>query len=235
MAWRMNLRAQVLILITGVIALILVLSAYLHQLITRQLIEEDAYNSAVSRTVGLASRIAALSLFDDQAALDRDLRFARTRRQDVDQIDVYRPARTGPPVLASSTSPEAPRLPVLTDGAADNELGEMEKPQADVITMEVLRAGTRHWIISVAIHDRSGIGYVTSLVRKTSDNPALGSVELQHNLVLTGAMGVCVALFYFLVEQFFRRPARDIVRAMGGGAARRPLGARLGAPRRRTG
>jgi hypothetical protein len=47
MRFRLTLQGRVLVLIAGGMALILLLSAYLHQIITRSLIDDDRYNTAI--------------------------------------------------------------------------------------------------------------------------------------------------------------------------------------------
>ena len=195
-------------------ALILALSSYLHGLITHTLIEEDRYNAAVTETVAIAERIASLQLFDEIAALQLDIQLVANEHRDFAQIDVYR----GSPKalhLAATTVPGAARLPPLDEHTPDNELREMEHPVPGVVTMEVRRAdGRRYWVISMAIEQRTTSGYVTSLVLKNSDSPIVSRVQFQHNLVLAGAMAVCIALIWWVFVRFFRHPARDIVEAM---------------------
>ena len=221
---RFSLQWRILVLIAGGMTLILVLSAYLHEIITRQLIEDAGYNSALSRTVAIAERIAALQLYSNPEALREDIRLVAEAPQDPGeapsehqpffaQIDVYQPAGQGLR-LAATTTPAASRLRVLDANATDNDLGEMERPLPEVVSMEVLPDGTRYWLISVAIKERTGTGYVTALVHKNSFSPTSRVVQFQHNLVLLGAIAVCVVLFYVMFAHFFRRPARDIVRAM---------------------
>ena len=130
-------------------AIILLLSAYLHQIITRTLIEDDRYNTAISRTVAASARIAALGLLAAPEALQRDIQLVAKAPEDFQQIDVYERAGSGLR-LAASTTPNAPRLPALDNQTADNDLREMEHPLPGVVTMEVLRGGVRYWVISSA-------------------------------------------------------------------------------------
>jgi two-component system NtrC family sensor kinase len=210
---RLSLQGRVLLLIAGAMALIVLLSAYLHQVITRSLIEDDRYNTAISGTVAIAARIAALQLFTNPEALQRDIQIVANAPQDFEQVDVFQRAGQGLR-LAASTAPSAARLPALNGQTADNELREMERPLPEVVTMEVLRNGVRYWVISSAFRVPTGTGYVTALVRKNSFNPIIGVVQIRHNLVLCGAVAVCVGLLYLLFEHLFRRPARNIVRAI---------------------
>jgi len=210
---RLTLQGRILLLIVGGMALILLLSAYLHQVITRTLIEDDRYNTAISRTVAISARIAALQLFDDPQSLQRDIQLVVHAPEDFEQIDVYQRAGEGLR-LAASTAPAAARLPALNDHTADNELREMEHPLPEVVTMEVLRGGARYWMITSAFKEPTGTGYVTALVRKNLPSPIVGVVQFRHNLVLAGVGAVCVALFYLVFQHFFRRPARGIVQAL---------------------
>jgi len=225
---RLNLQWRVLALATAGMTVILLLSAYLHQIITRTLIDDVRYSNAISQTVAIAERIAALRLFTDHAALERDIRLVANSQPDFVQIDVYEAAPGGGLVLAATTVPGAPRIRALDSGATDNALGEMDRSMPGVVTMETEAGGVRHWIMSVAIDQRGGAGYVTALVRKNSYSPMIGVVQFQHNLVLVGALAVCACFLYLVFEHAFRRPARDIVSAMtrargGSFSARAPV------------
>jgi two-component system, NtrC family, sensor kinase len=213
MRLRLTLQRRILLSIAGGMAIILLLSAYLHQVITRTLIEDVRYNTAISRTVAISARIAALQLFDNPRALQRDIQLVVQAPEDFQQIDVFQRAGEGLR-LTASTAPSAARLPALNDKTADNELREMEHPLPEVVTMEVLRGGVRYWLISSAFREPTGTGYVTALVRKSSLTPIVGVVQFRHNLVLGGVAAVCAVLFYVLFEHFFRRPARAIVQAL---------------------
>ncbi|PYR92476.1 MAG: hypothetical protein DMF84_13290 [Acidobacteria bacterium] len=212
MRLRLNLQWTVLLLVASGMTLILVLSDYFHGVMTRSIIEDARYNRAVGQTVGIAERIVTLQLFINDDALRRDIGLVAARR-DFRQIDVFESSPHGLR-LAASTAPDAERLPALDENSHDNELGEMEHPLPAVVTMEVMRGGVRHWLISVALKERRGTGYVAALVAKNSDRQFLSRLQLQHNLVVGGAMAVCVGLLCLLFLFFFRRPARDIVQAM---------------------
>lgn len=212
MTLRLNLQWRVLMLIAMGMSLTLLLSGYLHGLITSALIEDDRYNTAIGHTVAIAERIASRDLFGSPEHLQRDLRLVTDARSDFKQIDVYHGSGLELRLVAS-TAPAAPRLPTLDETTPDNDLHEMERPLPGVTTMEVVRHGVRYWMISIAINGH-GTGYVTALVLKNSFNPLVRRLQIQHNLVLAGAIAGCVALFYLLFAHFFRRPARDIVRAM---------------------
>jgi two-component system NtrC family sensor kinase len=213
MRLRLTLQRRILLAIVAATAMILLVSAYLHRVITRTLIEDDRYNAAISRTVAISARIAGLQLFDNPRALQRDIQLVVQPPEDFQQIDVFQRAGEGLR-LAASTAPSAPRLAAINDQTADNELREMEHPLPEVVTMELLRGGVRYWLISSAFQEPTGTGYVTALVRKTSVTPIVGVVQFRHNLVLAGVLAVSLGLFYVLFEHFFRRPAREIVQAL---------------------
>jgi signal transduction histidine kinase len=187
------------------------LSAYLHGLITRSLIEDDRYNSGVAQTVEIAERIAALDLFKSPDDLSRDVLLVADARPEFKQIDVYERTPAGLR-LAATNAPGATRLALIDERTPDNDLGEMEHPLPDVVTMEIVRDGARYWLISMAIGGRRG--YVTSMVLKNPYSPLVSQLQVQHDLVLGGAILVCVALCYVMFAHFFRRPARDIGQAM---------------------
>jgi two-component system NtrC family sensor kinase len=214
MTLRLNLQWKVLLTVAGTMIGILLVSAYLHAMLTRSLIEEFHYNNAVGQIVTIAKRTATHDYFttspDD---LLQEIQFVVNSRADFRQIDVYQTSPDGMR-LAASTAPEAQRLPILDENTRDNELGEIERPLPEVVSVEIERDGHRLWIITVAINDRDGSGYVTALVRKSSRDDLVSRLQAQHNLILTGAAVVSIALLYLLFALFFRRPAREIVNAM---------------------
>src|SRR5436190_5049275 len=118
---RLNLQWTVLLLVAGGMTLILVLSDYLHGVMTRAIVEDARYNRAVGQTVGVAARIVTSQLFTDSDALRRDIGLVATRR-DFRQIDVFESSPHGLH-LAASTAPDAERLPALDETSRDNELG----------------------------------------------------------------------------------------------------------------
>jgi two-component system, NtrC family, sensor kinase len=215
MSLRLSLQWRILVLMVGGMTGVLLLSAYLHQLVTETLLEGDRYDKAVAQTVAIGARISALQLFDNPNALVDDILLVSEARRDFVQIDVYRGGPIGLKLVAT-TIPSATRLPALDEHTADNELHEMEHPVPDVVTMEVERKGVRYWMISMAIKQRADAGFVTALVVKNSNSPLIAQLQYQHNLVLAGAMAVCIVIFGFLFTHFFLRPARDIVHAMAG-------------------
>src|SRR6266567_1641754 len=144
MRLRINLQWRVLVVMTAGMALVLGLSAYLNNLITRTLIEEDRYSSAVSQTVAIAERIATQQLSSKPEELQRDIASVADLRPDFKQIDVYHSVPGGGWTLQASTAsmaPEAPRLPRLDERSSDNDLREMERLPQGVVTMEVVRNG----------------------------------------------------------------------------------------------
>jgi two-component system NtrC family sensor kinase len=214
MRFRLNLQWTILLLVAGGMTGTLLLSAYLHRVITGSLVEEDRYNAAVSQVVGLAERVVALELLKQPDRLQRDMALMTNEGSDVKQIDVYRGTDTGTE-LAATSDPRAPRLATLDENARDNELGELERPLPDVVTIEVMRHGARYWMISARVREGSRPDFVTALVRKNSYSVLVSQMQFQHNLVLATAIAVCVGLLYLLFAQFFRRPAREIAQAMG--------------------
>lgn len=213
MGLRINLQWRVLVVMTAGMALVLGLSAYLNNLITRDLIEDDRYNTAISQTVAIAERIATRQLFSKPDDLQRDITLVAESRPDFKQIDVYHNAPGGGWTLEASTSPDAPRLPRLDEQSRDNDLQEMSR-LPELVTMEELRGGSRYWIISKRSHHDNDTSYVTALVVKNSRNPLVLGLQWKNNLVLTGVIVVSAGLSAFLFSHFFRRPARDIVNAM---------------------
>lgn len=210
---RLNLQWKVLLLVAGAMTAILLCSFYLHQAITRSLIEEDRYHAAVSHTVALAGRITAHELFNHIDELRQDIRQVTISDSDVRQIDIYRATPEGLH-LETSTLPDAPRLPALDENTRDNELGEMEHPVPDTVSEEILVQGHRYWLITTTIKDPDGSGCVSALILKNQKNALVSKLQLRHNLVLGCAIVVSVLLLYLLFVYFFRRPARDIVHAM---------------------
>jgi two-component system, NtrC family, sensor kinase len=218
MRLRLSLQWRVLLLLTGGMTLILFLSGYLHGVIASALIEDDRYNTAIGHTVALAGRIVAQQTFSNADELRREIvlvrdTLVRDARKDFAQIDVYQTAPDGVRRVAT-TAPDAEPLPVLDEHSADNELHEMERPVPGVVTREELRGKSRYWLITVAMKERTGTGFVSALVFKNSYNPLVQQLQSQHDWVLAGATVVCVGLSYLLFMYFFRRPARNIVQAM---------------------
>jgi two-component system NtrC family sensor kinase len=217
MRFRVNLQWRVLVLMTGGMALVLGLSAYLNDLITKKLIEEDHYSGAVTQTVAIAERIASQQLLTKPDELQRDIALVVESRPDFKQIDVYRSAPNGGWTLAATTNPTATRLPRLDERTRDNDLRELERSEdvPGLVTMEVLRGGSIYWLVSMASRPHgTSTSYVTAMVLKNSRSELAGEAQWEHNLVLAGVILVCVALAGFLITHFFRRPARDILYAM---------------------
>src|SRR5437773_3448783 len=133
---RLNLQSRVLLLVTAGMTVILLLSNYLHGLVTAQVIEEDRYHTAVSQTVAIAERIAALQWFSHLDSLQRDIAVVARAHGNFRQIDIYRDAPGGRRMVAS-TAPTASRLAVLDEHTPDNDLREMEQPLEGVVTMEM--------------------------------------------------------------------------------------------------
>ncbi len=208
-----------MLVVAGTMIGILLVSAYLHGLLTQRLIEEFHYDNAVGQVVTVAKRTATHDYFTTAPNdLLQDIELVVNSRRDFSQIDVYQTMPDGVRLVAT-TAPAAPRLPVLDEHTQDNELGELERPLPEVVSIEVERDGHRMWLITAAINDRDGSGYVTALVNKSSRNALISRLQIQHNLILGGAAIVSIALLYLLFALFFRRPARDIVNAMAQASA----------------
>jgi two-component system NtrC family sensor kinase len=215
MRLRLNLQWKVLSLVAVAMTVILLVSLYLHGLITRILIEDIRYNDAVGQTVAMAGRIAARDYFLNLEDLRQDIQLVMvSAHADFKQIDVYQSEPNGLRLVATAGADEQTRLPALDENTQDNELGEKENPLPGVVSIETTRDLHRYWLITAAIEDREGKGYVSALVLKNPDRAFLTSLQRQHNLVLGGSVVASVVLLYLLFTYFFRRPARDIVHAM---------------------
>src|SRR5207253_4991101 len=213
MKLRLNLQWKVLLLVASTITIILLVSTYLHRLITKSLSEEYRYNNAIRQVVTVAQRTQTYNYFANPNDLLQEVQFLVHSRPDFTQVDVYKTSPSGVDLMAT-TAPGAPRLPYLNEHSQDNEFGEMERPLPDVTTMEIERDGRREWVITTAINQGAGRGYVSALVQKNSATNFVDRLQFQHNLVLGGASVVSIALLYLLFVIFFRRPAQDIASAM---------------------
>src|SRR5262249_559773 len=120
---RFNLQWRLLLLVAGGMTLVLVLSAHLHGLITRSLIQEAGYNHALGQTVAIAGPIVPLDLFRDPEELRRDIFLPTNVRRDFEQIDIYQNTPAGLRLIATNM-PTSARLPALDQHATDNDLGE---------------------------------------------------------------------------------------------------------------
>ena len=213
MQLRLNLQWKVLLLVAGTITIILLVSTYLHGLITKSLSEEYRYNNAIRQVVTVAKRTQTYNYLASPSDLLQEIQFLVNSRPDFNQIDVYQATHDGEKLIAS-TAPDGPRLPYLNEQSKDNEFGEMERPLPDVTTFEIERDSLRQWVITAAITQSEGRGYVSALVQKTSRTDFISRLQFQHNMVLGGASVLSIALLYFLFVIFFRRPAQDIATAM---------------------
>src|SRR5215510_1098191 len=106
MGFRLSLQWRILVLMVGGMTVVLLLSAYLHQVVTETLLEGDRYDKAVAQTVAIGARISALQLFDNPEALVDDILLVSEARRDFVQIDVYREDPVGL-TLAATTVPAA--------------------------------------------------------------------------------------------------------------------------------
>lgn len=213
MKLRLNLQWKLLVLVAGTTTLILLVSGYLHGVFTKSLIEEYRYDNAVSQVVTVAKRAETNGYFGSPDDLLQEIDFLAKSRPDFHQIDVYQTTPAGEKLIAT-TAPDATRLPYLNQQTQDNEFGEIERPLQDVVSIEVERDGVRLWVITAAINEREGGGYVSALVSKTSHTDFISRLQFQHNMVLAGAVVASIALLYLLFAVLFRRPLRDIVSAM---------------------
>jgi signal transduction histidine kinase len=212
MQLRLNLQWKVLLLVAGTITVILLASTYLHGLITKSLSEEYRYNNAIRQVVTVAGRTQNYNYFARPNDLVQEIQFLVNSRPDFNQIDVYQTMPEGERLVAT-TAPSGPRLPYLNQESRDNEFGEMER-LPDVTTIEVERDGLRRWVITAAINQGEGRGYVSALVQKDSPTDFVNRLQFQDNVVLACASFVSIALLYLLFVIFFRRPAQDIASAM---------------------
>ena len=210
---RLGLQWRVLLLMIGGMTIILIVTAYFHNLVTRLLIEEDRYNTALSQTAVMGTRIVSDRLVEHVGDLQDDMRLLSAARPDIRQIDVY---ATGPGgvTLVATTAPGAPRLPPLNDRSPDNQFGEMEHPAPGVVTLEVDRGGVRHWLITDTLRDGPRTVYLSTLVRKSPANALVEGLSVRRDVVLAAAIAVSSARCYVIFFYLFRRPARDIVTAM---------------------
>lgn len=230
MRLRLNLQWKVLLLVAGAMSAIVLASSYLHGLITARLIESDRYNTAVRQTATVAGRITARDLFARLEAggledLRQDISLVVSSRPEFEQIDVYRSLPEGVRLVATS-KPDGPRLPALTAGAGETVGDELEHPWPDIYTAETARGERLFWVITAAVSGPGGGGFLSALVARDSQSELTSNLQVEHNLLLGGAVVAAVAIFYFLFVRFFRRPAADIVAAMS--AARSgDLGARV--------
>src|SRR6266481_4894694 len=186
MPLRLNLQWKVLLLVAGTITAILLGSTYLHGLITKSLSEEARYHNAIRQVATVAKRTQTYNYFNSPADLLQEIEFLANARPEFIQLDVYQNVPDGEKLVAT-TAPNAPRLPYLSEQSKDNELGEMERPFPDVTTMEVERDGQRQWVITVAVNQSGGQGYVTALVQKNSPTNFANRLQFQQDLVLAGA------------------------------------------------
>ena len=213
MKLRLNLQWKLLLLVAGTTTLILLVSANLHGVFTKSLIEEYRYDNSVSQVVTIAKRAETNGYFGTPNKLLQEIDFVVKSRPDFNQIDIYQTTPGGEKLIVS-TAPNAPRLPYLNQQTQDNEFGEMERPLPDVVSVEVERDGVRSWLITAAINEREGGGYVSALVGKTSHTDFVSRLQFQHNMVLAATVVASIALLYLWFAILFRGPLRDIVSAM---------------------
>src|ERR687884_527253 len=93
----------------------------------------------------VAGRITARDFFaglDPESLEDlrQDISLVVSSRPEFEQIDVYQSLGEGVRLVSTST-PDAPRLPVLDEGTQVAGEGEMEHPWPDVYSVETTRGG----------------------------------------------------------------------------------------------
>jgi two-component system NtrC family sensor kinase len=215
MAFRVNLQWRVLVLMTGGMALVLGLSVYLNDISTRALVDDDRYTRAVNQTNALGERIDTQQLLEKPAELQAELIGMLRARPEFKQIDVWRSGPGGAWLLAGTTDPIAPRLPRIDETTPDNEFGEKNQAQPSLWTIEVERGPNRarHWILSKVIRSGTSTTYVSTLVLKDYRD-LVTNLRWEYSLILVGVILASAALSGFMIYQFFRRPARDILQAM---------------------
>src|SRR5262249_15638612 len=110
--------------------------------------------------------------------------------------------------------PAAQRLPRVDETFPDNEFGEKNQVSPTLWTIEVESGSNRarHWVLSKVVKRGSPM-FVSALVLKEYRD-LVHKLHLEHNLLLGGVIRASAALSDFMIYQFFRRPARDILQAM---------------------
>jgi len=218
MAFRVNLQWRVLVLMTGGMALVLGVSAYLNDISTQALVEEDRYTSAVNQTEAIAERIDTQRLLNKPTELQNELVGTLRARPEFKQIDVFRSVPGGWE-LAATTNPAAPRLPRIDETTPDNEFGE--KNQTAISTLwtmedELGPSHARHWKLSKAIKKGGETIFVSTLVLKNAGRTGefVANLRWENDLVLVSVIVASAAFSGFMIYHFFRRPARDILQAM---------------------
>src|SRR5258706_14765764 len=126
MKLRLNLQWKLLLLVAGTTTLILLVSAYLHGILTNSLIEEYRYDNAVSQVVTVAKRAETNGYFGSPADLLQEIDFLVKSRPDFHQLDVYQTTPAGETLIVS-TAPDAPLLPFFNLQTQDNRLGAVER------------------------------------------------------------------------------------------------------------
>src|ERR1700682_1756639 len=120
MKLRLNLQWKLLLLVAGTTTLILLVSANLHGVFTKSLIEEYRYDNSVSQVVTIAKRAETNGYFGTPNKLLQEIDFVVKSRPDFNQIDIYQTTPAGEKLIVS-TAPNAPRLPYLNQQTQDNE------------------------------------------------------------------------------------------------------------------
>src|SRR5438105_13992778 len=95
MQLRLNLQWKVLLLVAGTITIILLVSTYLHGLITKSLSEEYRYNNAIRQVVTVAKRTQTYNYLANPSDLLQEIQFLVHSRPDFTQVDVYKTSPSG--------------------------------------------------------------------------------------------------------------------------------------------
>lgn len=213
MKFAINLQTKILLIVVVAMTAVLLISLYLHGLITKALIEEDYYNAAISKTVALARQVTAGEIFDNPAEMQEGLQITKNSYREFEQIDVFYVDSTGLH-LDGSTMPQAERLPVISVDTPDNELGEMEQPLPNIFSQEIIRNNQVFWLLTVPIRDHNRAGYLSALVSKNSNNEFVSSLMWRHNLIILGTILISITLLFSMFYFYFRKPLCDLLRTM---------------------
>lgn len=213
MLFRLNLQWKILLLVAGMMTALLLASSYLHSVTTRSLVKRDHYDNAVSQTLALGGRISAYDYFSSLDDIKQEIQLVAQSRPEFEQLDVYQTSESGS-TLVATTSPDAPRLPVLDGSDDDGKADDSTQPIPEVHTTEVTRAGQHYWIITVEISNSIHRGALSALVRSDLNTGLVKNLLRQYYVVLIATVAASVIILYLLFVYFFRRPSRDLVAAL---------------------
>lgn len=206
---RFNLQWKILLLVAVSMSLILLSSSYLHTVRTRAVIARDHYENAINQTTVLTDRISRYDYFSSLEDLQQEMHLVAGSRPDFKQIDVYQNSPDGPQLIATTT-PGAPPLSAISDGAKT----AIEQPGVGASSSEITRDNNNYWLITADIKNPQHSGFIQALVLKGAHHELVDKLHREYNLVLFGAVAAMVALLYVLFSYFFRRPVKEILHAM---------------------